>query len=80
MEARPLLGVKLVMRKLNPEPSRRNVHISSPAPVSVPPGYHKIPGAVKRSAPTATSWGWGGAYEIVEKMIGNFLPSCWDFT
>ena len=43
------LGVYLVCakRNLTCEPISRNMHISSPASVSVPPGYHKIWGAVK---------------------------------
>jgi hypothetical protein len=62
-----------VMRNLNSDPASRNVHLWSPAPALVPPGYHKILGAVKRNAPTATSWGQGKGYEIVEKMKGKLL-------
>jgi hypothetical protein len=32
---------------------------------------HKILRPVKRNAPTATSWGWGEAYEIVEMTKGK---------
>jgi hypothetical protein len=35
--------------------------------------YHKIRGSVKKFASTATSWGRGEAYEVVEKMIGKLL-------
>jgi hypothetical protein len=36
-----------VMRNLNSEPARRDVYLWSPAPVSVPPGYHKVLEPVK---------------------------------
>ena len=38
-----------MMSYLNSEPATGDVHISSPAPDSVPLGYHKILGAVKGS-------------------------------
>jgi len=60
-----------VMRKLNSDPTRRDVYLWSPAPDSVPPGYHKIWGWVKRNAPSATSWGRGKTDGIEEKTIGK---------
>jgi hypothetical protein len=47
--------------------------ITLPARASVPSGYHKILGAVKRKAPIATSWGWGDADGIVEMTKGKLL-------
>ena len=45
------------MRKPKSDLAGRNVHISPPAPVSVPPSYHKILGAVKRKKGCSPSWG-----------------------
>ena len=42
-------GVCFVMRNLNAERAGMDVHLSSPAPVSVPSGYHKILKPVKES-------------------------------
>jgi len=61
------------MSYLNADPASRDVHLWSPVPVSVPPGYHKMLEAVKRIAPTATSWGWGDADGIVEMTKGKLL-------
>jgi hypothetical protein len=39
-------------------------------------GASRLPqnlGTGQKAAPTATSWGRGGAYEIVEKMKGKLL-------
>jgi len=41
--------VSYVMRNLNAERAGMDVHLSSPAPVSVPSGYHKILKPVKES-------------------------------
>ena len=59
------------MRNLNAERAGMDVHLSSPAPVSVPPGYHKILGAVKRNAPTAISWGRSASGGTMELTGGN---------
>jgi len=48
-------GMCFVMRYLNPDSARRNVHLSSPAPGSVTPGYHKMLEPVKGSRATAPS-------------------------
>jgi hypothetical protein len=62
-----------VMSYLNAEPARRDVYLLSSAPASVGGGYHKIRGSVKKGAPTATSWGRGGAYGIVEMTKGKLI-------
>ena len=59
------------MRYVNSDPASGNVYLWSPAPVSVPPGYHKIWDWVKRNAPTATSWGWNDQHGIAEKTKGK---------
>jgi hypothetical protein len=59
------------MRYTNSEPAGGDVYLSSPPPASVPPGYHKIQGWVKRNAPTPTFWGWGSTEGIVEETIGK---------
>ena len=59
------------MRNLNAERAGVDVHLSSMTPTSVNQGYHKTWGWVKRTAPTATSWGWGGADGIVELTKGK---------
>jgi hypothetical protein len=59
------------MRNLNSQPVDMDVYIWSPGPHSVDRGYHKILGWVKRNAPTATSWGRGEAYGIVEITKGK---------
>ena len=71
-----------MMSYLNSDPADMDVYLSSSAPASVDRGYHKIWGAVKKSAPTVTSWGRGEAYGIVEETIckvayqfGRSLPS-----
>jgi hypothetical protein len=50
-----------------------NVYLWSLPPVSAPPSYHKILGAVKTETTTATSWGWGRIYGIVEMTKGKLL-------
>jgi hypothetical protein len=60
---------RIVMRYLKADRAGRNVYLSSPAPASVDRAYHKSWGWVKMNAPTATSWGRGEAYGIVEKTI-----------
>jgi len=60
----PLTGCLLMGDSAN-----RVVYLWSPAPASVPAGYHKILGGVKRNDPTATSWGQGRACGIVEETI-----------
>ena len=57
------------MSYLNADPASRDVHLWSPVPVSMPSGYHKMLEAVKRIAPTATSWDRGGVYGIAEETI-----------
>jgi len=57
------------MRDLSSEPASSDVHLWSAVPDSVPPGYHKIRGWVKRNALTATFWGGDEAYVIVEMTI-----------
>ena len=58
-----------LMRYVNPEPSSRNVYLSLPALVSVPPGYHKISGWIKR-VPRPQHLGAGAAVpRIAGKMI-----------
>ena len=47
------------MRYVNSDALRGNVYLWSPAPVSVPPGSHKILEAVKRIAPTRNTLGPG---------------------
>jgi hypothetical protein len=59
------------MRYVKSDPASMDVHISSPAPVSVRLGYHKILGWVKRNAPAATSLGRGSAFAPAGKMIGK---------
>jgi hypothetical protein len=53
------------------DPASRNVHRWSVTPASVDRAYHKIWGWVKSSAPTATSWGRGKAWGIVEITKGK---------
>ena len=59
------------MRYVNADPARGNVYLWSRAPLSVDRAYHRIWGWVKSNAPSATSWGQGGAYAIVQKTIGK---------
>ena len=58
-----------MMSELNSEPASGDDYISSSAPASVRLGYHKMLEAVKRIAPTATSWGRGRIYGIAEETI-----------
>jgi hypothetical protein len=62
-----------VMRKVKSHWPAGDVYLSTSALTSMDRAYHKIWGWVKSSGPTATSWGWGEAYEIVEKMKGKLL-------
>jgi hypothetical protein len=59
------------MSYMNHDRGRRNIHISSPAPASVNPGYHKILGAVKLARTALPSWGSMGGDTSVEKMKGK---------
>jgi hypothetical protein len=61
------------MRKVNSDSASMNVYLWSLPPVSAPPSYHKILGAVKTETTTATSWGWGRIYGIVEMTKGKLL-------
>jgi len=61
-------AVCYVMSYVNPEPSRRIVYLWSPAPVSVPPGYHKICGAVKGSKITPISWEYPEGQDIIGEV------------
>jgi hypothetical protein len=70
---RVLVKVCLLMRKVNSDSASMNVYLWSLPPVSAPPSYHKILGAVKTETTTATSWGWGRIYGIVEMTKGKLL-------
>ena len=48
-------GLCTVMSYPKPDQPGRNVHLSSPALASMPPGYHKIFGAVKERSGTPGS-------------------------
>jgi hypothetical protein len=52
-----------MMRKVKSHWSAGNVYLSSSSPASMEQAYHKILGAVKRNAMTATSWGRGDGYD-----------------
>jgi hypothetical protein len=60
-----------VMSNPNSEPASSDVHIWSPAPVSVNRAYHKILELVKRSRISPPSWGSVGCHRSVEKMEGK---------
>jgi hypothetical protein len=57
------------MSYVKSEPTRRELHIWSPARVSVGRAYHEIWSWVKRTAPTSTSWGRGETSGIAEKTV-----------
>jgi hypothetical protein len=48
---------RFVMSYLNADRAGRDVHLWSPAPASVPSGYHKILGSVNGSKVAPPSWG-----------------------
>ena len=52
----------------------RNVYPSSPASVSVPPGYHKILGGVKGREVRRLSSDYPMDHKMVGKMIVSVLP------
>jgi hypothetical protein len=48
--------VRMVMRKLKPDQAGRDVHVSSPAPVSGPSGYHRIAESAESHSVPRRSW------------------------
>ena len=52
------------------------VYITTSGQDSVTQPY-KILEVVKKNAPTARSWGWGRAYEIVGKMLSKDSKGQW---
>jgi hypothetical protein len=66
---RRVTPVYSVMREVNFDSPNRTVYLWSPARASVDRDYHRIWGWVKRNAPSATSWGRGGAYQAGGETI-----------
>jgi hypothetical protein len=64
---RPIPSVCFVMRNLNAERAGMDVHLSSPAPASVPSGYHKILEPVKGCNVTPPSWGSMHSHKSLKK-------------
>jgi hypothetical protein len=56
--------MSFMMRNVNGERADRVLYLWSPAPVSVPPGYHKIPEPVKARRITHDLGGPGPATEL----------------
>jgi len=48
LEPRLNRAIMYLMSYLNTDSTLQNVHLSSPGPASVPPGYHRVLGAVIR--------------------------------
>jgi hypothetical protein len=67
--------VCFAMRKLKSDLASRNVHLSSAAPVSVRPRYHKILVAVKGWRGTPPSWGSVDDDRGVGRMIVKLADS-----
>jgi len=63
--------VWIVMRKITSDPAGMDVRLSSPAPASMPSGYHKILKPVKGCRATPPSWGSMRCNKNVEKTKGK---------